>query len=75
MGKLKISFKVGEHGAITIGGFNLAFPMSETSVSGGLLEAVTWVAVKEGKGRTGDHLCLLLKVAEKGNSILIMFLE
>jgi hypothetical protein len=29
-GKLKMSFKFGEHGATTTGGFNSTFPMSAT---------------------------------------------
>ena len=29
-GKLKISFKIGERGATTTGGFNSTFPMSAT---------------------------------------------
>lgn len=42
-GKPKMSVKVGEHGAAMTGGFNLASPISATSLS---LEA-SWVTVSQ----------------------------
>jgi hypothetical protein len=33
------------------------------------------VAVRKAEGRAGDLLCHLLKVAEKGNAMLIMYLD
>lgn len=75
-GKLKMSFKVGERGATTTGGLNVAFPMSETSLSGGLLDEGSHLGCsKESRGKGRGHLCHLLKVAEKGNAMLIMCLE
>jgi hypothetical protein len=36
MGKLKMSFKVSEHGAAAVGGFNSAAPISATPIYGDL---------------------------------------
>ena len=46
-GKLKMSFKVGEHGAATIGRFHSAAPISATSICGDLLKTFTYVSVRK----------------------------
>ena len=53
-GKLKMSFKVGEHTATTAGGFNSASPVSATCIYEGFLEAVTCAAVRNTEERAGD---------------------
>ena len=53
-GKLKMSFKVGEHGAATIGGFLSAAPVSAPSICGDLLETLTCVSVRKAEKRAGD---------------------
>jgi hypothetical protein len=53
-GKLKLSFKVGEHGSTMTGGFHSAAPTSATSVCGDLLEAFTCVSVRKAEKRAGD---------------------
>jgi hypothetical protein len=50
-GKLKMSFKVGEHGDVAAGGFNSATPISSTSISGGHLEAFYLCFGKESRGK------------------------
>lgn len=48
-GKLKTSFKVGEHGATMASGFGSATPLSATSTGEGLLETVSCFS-KESRG-------------------------
>jgi hypothetical protein len=48
-GELKMSVKVGEHSAVTIGGFRSAAPISATSICGDLLETFTVFFHKESR--------------------------
>ena len=51
MGKLKMSFKVSEHGAAAVGGFNSAAPIFVTSKCGDLLETFNCVSVRKAEER------------------------
>ena len=53
-GKLKLSFKVGEHGATRAGGFHSTALTSVSSICGDLLEAFTCVSVRKAEKRAGD---------------------
>lgn len=58
-GKLKMSFKVGEHNdTMTGGGSNSAILISADSTCGGFLEAVTCVAVRKAEESAGTHISL-----------------
>ena len=52
-GKLKMSFKVGEHCAAMTGGFHSAAPVSATSICGDILETFTCVSVRKAEKRAG----------------------
>ena len=58
-GKLKISFKIGERGATTTGGFHSAAPVSATSICGDLLDILSYILVRKrekGAVDSGDGL-------------------
>lgn len=46
-----MSFKVGEHGGATAGGFKCETPISATSICGDLLETSTSVSVRKAEER------------------------
>ena len=58
-GKLKISFKIGERGATTTGGFHSAAPVSATCICGDLLDILSYILVRKrekGAVDSGDGL-------------------
>jgi hypothetical protein len=53
-GDLKMSVKVSECSADTIGGFPSAAPVSATSICGDCLETFTYVSVRKAEKRVRD---------------------
>ena len=56
MGKLKMSFKVSEHGAAAVGGFNSAAPISATPIYGDLETPISVRKAEERARGSGDRI-------------------